>query len=371
MARKCFEYRGYELQALKGEAAAVEKRADGTRSRYRLGVPISPEATARAKFKSWVDFQLLSRRGGDYTVQQIWDLYIEDKKADNKPTESDEYRWRSLAATFGPLKPTEISDDTCRDYAKKRFKIGRAPDTVWTEMVTLQAALSWGLKKGHWNFGDGRSHEDFLIWRPNRSPPRERVLTRDESEKLIAAARPDSHVKLFIMIASFTGARKSAILELKWEQVDLEAGIIDFRSTEAIDPMSKHYKKGRAVVVMSATLRAVLKHYKSRARSDWVIEYGGGKVEDIKKGFNDAAERAGLYGKDIPKRDRVTPHTLRHTVATWLDDEGVDEREIQAMLGHAPGTKVTRQNYIKRRASQTAGAAEKLEGKVRRLKVVG
>lgn len=384
MARKCFEYRGYKLQELKGEACAVGKGAEGKRTRHRLGVPIKPETTARTKLIAWVDFQAISAAGGELTVAEIWNLFIADKEEDQKPVESDKYRWKSLGPWFGHLKPSQVSDQMCRNYAKERFKPcverrrmrngeyqeikythGRSPDTVWTELVTLQAALSWGLKKGHWTWPNA---DEFMLWRPARSTPRDRVLTREESERLIDCAT--GHTKLFIIIGTFTGARKGAILELKWSQVDLDNGVIDFRSTKAIDPMSKHYKKGRATVTMSPTLRAMLVAYKEKARSDYVIEYGGSCVDDIKTGWNAAAKKAGLWSRDMDRRERVTPHVLRHTLATWLDDADVDEARIQSVLGHAPGSKITRQNYIAKRASATRPAIEALENGQPRLKVV-
>lgn len=389
MARKCFEYRGFELQSLKGDAVAVWETAEGKRARHRIGVPIKPEAAARTRLMAWVDFRLAAAVGGELTTEETWHLFIADKKADQKPTATDEARWVALGPWFGHLKPSQITDQICRDYAKERFKPcvemrrmrngvfkeieypnGRAPDTVWTELVTLQAALSWGLKKHHWSLPNGQSHEDFTLWRPARSEPRDRAPSRDEVEKLIAHAQPDSHVKLFIMIAAYTGARKSAVLELKWDQVDLDNGIIDFKSTEAIDPMSKRFQKGRATVSIGSTLRAVLRIYQEKARSKYVIEYAGQKVDDVKTGFNKAAMKAGLWDKSIPVRDRVTPHSLRHAVATWLEDDGIDEKTIQEMLGHKPGSKVTRKVYIAKKAERTKGAADTLDRGMARLKVV-
>jgi integrase len=372
MARKCFEYRGYGLQELKGQACAVTRSSEtGGRSRIRLydaarkPIPMKPETTARTALISFVDGLLKAQVGANLTVQQIWELFIESKKADQKPTDDYEYRYdKNLKPWFGHLMPLAITDDICRDYAKARFKAGRAPDTVWTEMVILQTALSWGRTKGHFSLGPDR--DEFVIWRPNRSAPRDRVLSREESEALIDAAQ--GHIKLFIIMANYTGARKGAILELKWDQVDLDNGIIDFRSTDAIDPMSKHYKKGRAVVVMSGTLRAVLRAYKEKAESKYVIEYWGRKVADIKGGFNATAEKVGLWSKETPLRERVTPHVLRHTVATWLDGE-VDDKKIGQLLGHAPGSKVTRKVYIAKRAEGTREAVEALEPK-QKLRVV-
>ena len=47
---------------------------------------------------------------------------------------------------------------------------------------------------------------------------------------LRSAHRP--HIKLFIIIAMTTGARKGAVLDLTWDRVDMDGGVIDFHNPE-------------------------------------------------------------------------------------------------------------------------------------------
>src|SRR5690606_16165522 len=63
------------------------------------------------------------------------------------------------------------------------------------------------------------------------------------------------------------------------------------------------------------------------AVTPYVIEYGGQKVGNIKKGFAAAVKRAGL--------DDVTPHDLRHTAAVWMAEAGASMAEIAQVLGHS------------------------------------
>jgi integrase len=55
------------------------------------------------------------------------------------------------------------------------------------------------------------------------------------------------------------------------------------------------------------------------------VNLNGEAIGDIKKGFAAACARAGLKG--------VTPHTLRHTCATWLMQAGVNKWEAAGFLG--------------------------------------
>ncbi len=57
-----------------------------------------------------------------------------------------------------------------------------------------------------------------------------------------------------------------------------------------------------------------------------IVEWNGLPVQSVKTAFQSAVRLAGLDG-------RVTPHTLRHTAATWLMQAGVDKWEAAGFLG--------------------------------------
>ena len=61
-----------------------------------------------------------------------------------------------------------------------------------------------------------------------------------------------------------------------------------------------------------------------------VITYRGAAVADVKGSFHRAVVASGIPTDGY---DRVMPHTLRHTCATWLMQKGVDKNEACAFLG--------------------------------------
>ena len=61
------------------------------------------------------------------------------------------------------------------------------------------------------------------------------------------------------------------------------------------------------------------------------VEWNGEPVRSVKTAFGSAVKQAGLPGK-------VTPHTLRHTAATWLMQRGVSIWEAAGFLGMSPET---------------------------------
>src|SRR5690606_29945720 len=101
----------------------------------------------------------------------------------------------------------------CRAYAETRRSIGRADATILKEINVVRQALNWR-KIG------GASFEA-----PPAPQPRDRYLTKDEYRRLLdGCAQP--HVRLFVVLALATAARKAALLQLTWDRVDFDRGHI-------------------------------------------------------------------------------------------------------------------------------------------------
>jgi integrase len=125
----------------------------------------------------------------------------------------------------------------------------------------------------------------------------------------------------FILLGLYTGARKEAILSLRWSQVDLNVGRIDFNALGA-----RRTNKRRAHIPIPPRMIGPLRRARLRGTEiGFVVNDDGKRLGDLKRGFASACRRAGLIG--------VTPHTLRHTCATWLMQRGVPKWEAAGFLG--------------------------------------
>ena len=113
---------------------------------------------------------------------------------------------------------------------------------------------------------------------------------------------------LFVLLGLYTGRRKEAILSLRWPQVNFEAKRSISRSQVENGRTSEEDRPNPP----SASRRA----RRRGSELGYVLHVDGRRIGDIKKGFAAACERAGL--------ENVTPHTLRHTAATWLMQAGTD-----------------------------------------------
>src|SRR5262249_44030243 len=130
------------------------------------------------------------------------------------------------------------------------------------------------------------------------------------------------HLGLFILIALHTGARRGAILGLRWTQIDLVNGRIDFN-----EPGRPRTNKRRPVIPIPRRLLWFLRAAQQRSTSPFVIAYDGEGVKAIKRSFRTACRNAGLSD--------VIPHTLRHTAGTWMAQQGVSLHTIAGYLGHS------------------------------------
>ncbi len=108
---------------------------------------------------------------------------------------------------------------------------------------------------------------------------------------------------------------------------------------------------------MNDLARAVLSEAKTGARTPYVIEWAGQRVQKVRKGIATAATRANLAD--------VTPHVFRHTAAVWMAENGVPMAEIAQYLGHSD-SRVTERVYARFSPDYLRKAAGALEfGKVR------
>ena len=207
----------------------------------------------------------------------------------------------------------EVTKQTCKLYGKAR---DRSVNTVRRELSVLRAAINFAHE-------EGRVTRPVHVELPEPPESRKRWLTRQEAARLLRASRtPVARLYLpqFILMGLYTGRRKEAILSLRWPQVDLKAGLIDFEV-----PGRKPTKKGRGTVRISSRLLPHLRRLRARGTDlGYVLHIDGKRIKDIKKGFEAAYKRAGL--------EKVTPHTLRYTAATWLMQRGTPTWEAAGFL---------------------------------------
>ena len=245
------------------------------------------------------------------TISSILDAYLE-ARSDRPSYGTIKALAGKLKEQFGHLEPQHVTQASVKAYATWRLGQGRSPSTVVTDLIHLKAAVNWAIKQKLLPPSAKLTFEMPV----RRSRPRDRWLAKAEVARLVESAVAP-HVRLFILIGVQTFARRDAILELTWEQVDLKARRIDFGEGTG--------NKRRAIVPIPDRLHAELVSAHERAISPYVVEFGGSRITDVRRGLEAAARRAGV--------GHVHPHLLRHTGITWAVMQGEPLSKIARYAG--------------------------------------
>jgi len=141
-----------------------------------------------------------------------------------------------------------------------------------------------------------------------------KFITYDELNKLLENAE-NYRDKLIIKFLFYTGVRVSELIKIKKNDIIFEEGFV------------KVYGKGgkERIVPVPKELLNELKDYINKINTENIFPLSSRQVERIIK---NTAKKAGISKK-------VTPHVLRHSLATTLLSKGVDIRFIQEILGHS------------------------------------
>lgn len=279
-----------------------------------------------------IDFQTSLRRKAT-TVAEIMDMYLADK-AMKAGGERARYAWKHLASVFGHLRPDQVDRPLCRAYTLQRRRAKAHDGTIIKELSSLRAALNWQDK-----------NTPAVVEMPPMPPPRSRHLTRAQYRKFRDAASHTPHLFVFVVAAYTTAGRASAVLELTWDRVDFDAGMIRLG-------LGEQRAKGRATVPMTDSAREALLEARQAALSDYVVEYAGRRVLSVKRAFAAAADRAGVPW--------CTPHVLRHSAAVHMAESGIPMAEIAQFLGHTSES-VTFRTYARFSPTYLRRAASALE----------
>jgi integrase len=267
----------------------------------------------------------------------VLELYAEGHAPNAADPARIAYAIKALQPFWGDSMVGDITKSTCARYGRERAK---APATIRRELATLKAAINYSVSEGYLT-------RPVPVELPERPPGKERWLTHSEAARLLNAARTArSHVRpylpLFILIGLYTGARKEAILSLRWSQVDLNARRINFAK-----PGTAQTSKGRARIPIPDRLYRFLVYAKRRGSdTGFVLHDNGHQIREIGTAWTGAVKKdgkpvqPGSFGtacKRAGLRD-VSPHTLRHTCGTWMAQRGVDLWQIAGWLGQSLAT---------------------------------
>jgi integrase len=162
--------------------------------------------------------------------------------------------------------------------------------------------------------------------KPNTENRSREHLTEREVERLIEAVKDNrwGHRDATMALMAFKhGLRASELVDLRWDQIDLEHAILHVCRLKNGSPAT-HPLTGKEL----RALRRLQREQDTKSPFVFISERG---TPFTKRGFQAMVERAGEAAKFDMK---IHAHMLRHACGFKLANDGVDTRTIQAYLGH-------------------------------------
>lgn len=225
---------------------------------------------------------------------------------------------RMLAWWSARLGGVKLADLDAASIALHLRKLQVSGATQNRYQAALSVVLSYAAKTLRWI----DHNPALLVRRRPEGPGRLRWLEAAEVRRLLAACRrQDPILELLVLLAVTTGARHGELLDLRWRDLDLEAGTAHVRQSKS--------GTRRILELPSEAVEAL-----QNIRAGWPPDHDaplfqGNDLVHVSRGggrWKRALEEAGI--------DDFTFHGLRHTFASHLAMAGATVPEIAAALGH-------------------------------------
>ena len=213
-----------------------------------------------------------------------------------------------------------------RSYLERLKALGKSDATISRSMASLKNFYTYLVSAG---FVEATPVIEIHVDRGEKKLPQ--ILTNKEIELLLAQPacvdEKGYRDKAMLELMYATGIRVSELIELNLDDVNIEVGVIKCASA----------KKGRVIPLYPAALKA-LKAYLRDVRSGMLadpdeqalfVNVNGARMS--RQGFWKILKH---YQQTAGIEKEITPHTLRHSFAVHLLENGADIDSLQELMGH-------------------------------------
>lgn len=218
---------------------------------------------------------------------------------------------------------------TIQNYLLQLKKLGRASSSVTRSMVSIRSFYQFLVRERILELDPTLNMESPRLVK--RLP---KILSIQEVENLLEAPETSTPFgmrdKAMLELLYATGIRVSELVNLNAGHVNLGMGFIRCMgkgSKERIIPLGRIAAKWIHNYIQSMRHQLLRE---SKLDDALFINHLGTRL--TRQGFWKIIKK---YGREAHILKEITPHTLRHSFATHLLDNGADLRAVQEMLGHA------------------------------------
>lgn len=327
--------------------ASFRQRGDRWQVRVTVdGVTVSDTFTSKGDAQRWARQQQVDMERGTYQPVRpalpfgsVLERYIREVLPSKRGRVPEQYILKAWQGR--PLARLDIADIKPTDIARARDArlLEVSATSVRRELDTLSGVFTMAVKE--WQLCEG--NPVLQVRKPPQGQARERTLMPGELARIIAASEsPD--FPAIVTLALETGMRRSEILGLRWEHVDLKRHVAHLPLT----------KNGTARDVPLSPAAGALLAALPRRIDGRVFVKNGTSLSDA---FRRATDRARvLYVKECEAKGEhpdkgflvdLRLHDVRHSAVTRLFEQGFNIMEVAAISGHKTLAMLKRYTHLK------------------------
>ncbi|MGL1862182.1 MAG: site-specific integrase [Pseudodesulfovibrio sp.] len=257
---------------------------------------------------------------------EVWDQYLEWAKQNKMTWKGDESIWRHRidesikTLRMGLITPKQIASNLTRlKNSETKYKKPYSPASIKHTLVLIKRVYNWATKMELYNGNNPATKVES----PKFDNTVTTTLTKKELKKLLKELSNDrwTHEARVVKFALFTGKRRGEILQLTWENIDLDKNTVRFPSNIT--------KNGETQFIpINQNAIDVLQEASDARLSELVFPCRTGKF------FHSFGRNWQKVRKEV-SLEKFRFHDLRHTFASFLASSGeVDLYTLQNLLGH-------------------------------------
>lgn len=257
------------------------------------------------------------------TLEELWYFFSEHKLPSEKGRETETSRWnRHIQPILGNMEARDISTLTLLKYSKVLEKKKLSPQTIKHVLGLIRRIMRHASK---WDIYTGKIPYFPM---PKFDNGAQRFLTRDEAFALLLELRARSEIwHDFATLALMTGMRASELFKLTHQYLDLKNKYFNIFDAKGF--------QSRLVPMNPVAEETILKYLDTpRGQPFFAIGHPKG-YHQVSSVYRKAVRACGLNSGITDRRQKVTFHTLRHTAASWMVQNGTDLLVVSRILGHS------------------------------------
>ncbi|WP_375327170.1 tyrosine-type recombinase/integrase [Candidatus Tisiphia endosymbiont of Nemotelus uliginosus] len=251
----------------------------------------------------------------ELTFKELFDKYIDNYAKHNIK------RWQDRIAAmdrqakhFYSLKISDIQRTDIQETFNDLTNVGKYTANRFLETLSsiFNKAIDWELLEKNPITGIKKHKEQS----------RDRYITKEEAPRFFQTLEEETNqlMKDFILISLYTGARKSNVLSMRWENISFIDKTWYISDTKNGEPQT--------VVLIDEAIK-ILQDRKTQITSEWVFPSStssSGHLQEPKKAWKRICTRAGLKNLRL--------HDLRRTCGSWMAINGASQYVIGKALNH-------------------------------------